>query len=175
MRQLSVSTSFRWLVNLKWEHLLWNTRRPFQSKASRPHANRCMGYIVNKFEQVWRGVPMGVGGLRLGPGRDHPHVGRRPVPGWSPSEQVWKDLGVGVPSVQLWIGLGLWLVDTTMVRGFLYCGTWNNNILPLQFFLLPIKSINRSYGTENLFCHGTRLCVRLQFLSRKLHHTLFNI
>ena len=30
-------------------------KKAFQLKADRPLSDRCIGYIVNKFEQVWRG------------------------------------------------------------------------------------------------------------------------
>ena len=46
------------------------SKKSFQLKANRALADRCMGYIVNKFEKVWG---------RPGPGQADPHVckGRR--------------------------------------------------------------------------------------------------
>ena len=37
-------------------------KKAFHSKANRPFADRCMGYIVHKFEQVW-GYHVVSGGL----------------------------------------------------------------------------------------------------------------
>ena len=43
-------------------------KKAFQSKVNRPLADRCMGYIVNKFEQVRGQVPKG--------GGERPHVNK---------------------------------------------------------------------------------------------------
>ena len=48
------------------------SKKAFQSKANRPFADKCNGYIVNKFKQVCGGVTMWVGSKGpLGRGRGH--------------------------------------------------------------------------------------------------------
>ena len=65
-----------------WNEKLIKDGKAFQSKTNRPLTNRCMGYIVNKLQQVWRWGRAGardegpkVNKVELVLGVGGPHVG----------------------------------------------------------------------------------------------------